>query len=296
MSLGLTLIAGLATVTSAPAATASLPPIMDTSLMEGAPNNNTGTMANLVSGSVANGRKTRALLRFDVAGSLPSGAVIEEATLRLTVLKSPPGEVSPASHFGLHRVLVDWIEGTKGGGNTGALASDGEPTWIMRSVTNDPWTTPGGGLDDTDFASAISSQVEMDLPGSYTIPSTPELVADVQSWICHPAANFGWALISDQEAAGGSARRMGSRETGATQAPVLTLTYSISAPEIKITDAQLVDGALSLRWTGNASEYQIQQRTTIDGPWTNLGDPVGCEKTARIPIQQPASFLRVISR
>jgi hypothetical protein len=288
------LLASLAFVSEG--ATLQLTPSRDTSLMEIAPDNNTGGMLNLVSGSVANGKKTRALIRFDVSGALPDGAVIESATLKLTVLKAPPGAVSPASRFGLHRVLVDWIEGSKAVSNTGDRGTDGEPTWSMRSVGSEPWSEPGGALDDVEFASAVSSDIEMDLPGNYTIPSTAALVADVQSWICRPDSNFGWVLVSNREEAAATARRLGSKESTPSQVPTLTLAYSISTPEIRITQLELNEGSLVLGWTGNASEYQVQQRLSIDGPWTDLGAPVGCERTTRVPTSEQVAFLRVVSR
>ena len=34
--------------------------------------------------------------------------------------------------------------------------------------------------------------------GSYTWESTSQLVADVQSWLDNPTANFGWLLLGDE--------------------------------------------------------------------------------------------------
>lgn len=36
-------------------------------------------------------------------------------------------------------------------------------------------------------------------PASYTVASTPGLVADVQVWLQTPAQNPGWTLIGDEQ-------------------------------------------------------------------------------------------------
>src|SRR5262245_12913138 len=88
------------------AATFVLTPVADTSLYEGAADNNMGGQESIAAGGNATGASFRALIKFDVADGLPPGAVIESASLRLTVIKAP-GAASPSS-FMVHRVLKNW--------------------------------------------------------------------------------------------------------------------------------------------------------------------------------------------
>jgi hypothetical protein len=87
------------------------------------------------------------------------------------------------------------------------------------------WGAAGG-----DFVAAISGSAGVEGNGPYTMASTPMMVADVQSWIDNPSANFGWVMISDQEAdQNASIRRVATRED-MTLAPALQLDY-IVVPE-----------------------------------------------------------------
>ena len=191
---------------------------------------------------------------------------------------------------------MDWIEGAKGGSNTGDAATDGEPNWNSRSLNVTPWTQPGGTLDGTDFASAVSGSIAVNAPGDYLINTSTALVADVQSWVCQPGSNYGWVLVSNLEDRSGTARRSGSRESAAAQIPMLTIGYSQPSPEIRISEVRLNEGQLELRWSGSAASYQIQQRTSLSADWVDVGGPVGCERNARLPAQEIAAFLRVVSR
>ena len=75
------------------------------------------------------------------------------------------------------------------------------------------------------FEGSASATVEVAAVGSYSVSSTPGLVADVQGWLDNPASNFGWALVIDS-AASGSAKRFNSRENGtASSRPTLTISY-----------------------------------------------------------------------
>ena len=100
----------LAVIVPAWADTVSIEAERDTTLIE----HPTGALANGSGPSFFIGRTSqpqnsirRALIRFDVAGALPEGAVIESATLRLHVSRATFG----ARELTLHRVSEDWGEG-----------------------------------------------------------------------------------------------------------------------------------------------------------------------------------------
>jgi len=166
--------------------------------------------------SQAEGSIRRALLRFDVAGSLPEGAVIEKAAL---ILFAAPGNTAPRL-LSLHRVLSDWSEGpsfASGGG--GAPSLEGDATWIHTSFDTDQWRRPGA-----DFIEPPSASLEVAGTGAFTW-ETPRLRADVQLWAAAPRRNFGWALLGD-ETMPQSSKSFASREHGSADLrPVLEITF-----------------------------------------------------------------------
>jgi hypothetical protein len=109
----------------------------------------------------------------------------------------------------LHRTLADWGEGgsvAPGQQGAGGPAAPGDATWLHTFHDTQFWANPGG-----DFAAMVSSAQTVADDGFYTWPSTPELVADVQSWVDGPAGNFGWTLVGD-ESSGGTAKRFDTRD------------------------------------------------------------------------------------
>jgi hypothetical protein len=205
----------------------TLHPSADTTLFETNPDNNLGATTNFVSGTTAGFLlepfRSRALIRFDVAGAIPAGAVVTSATLTLTVVKIPQAPINSA--FDLHRMLVRWGEGNKGD-KTGSQATIGEATWNSRLFLVPQWGTPGGKAG-TDFATDTSGSTFVSGLGPYTFATTSNLVADVQFWLDNTNSNFGWILISEDEATASTARRFASREAGAI-GPALTVEYTAS--------------------------------------------------------------------
>ena len=130
--------------------------------------------------------------------------------------------VAGAAEVGLHRVLADWQEGqADAGGNegSGADADEGDPTWTQRVFKSLDWDTPGG-----DFSPDHSSAVTVAGIGSYTWESTSQLVADVQSWLDDPAANFGWLVLGD-ESKSKTTKRFNSKDNADNQ-PMLVVEYT----------------------------------------------------------------------
>lgn len=192
---------------SAPAhgESATLRPLKDSTLIE----NSAGSFANGSGPAIFAGRvnsssdsRRRALLAFDVAGSIPPGSVVTSVslTLHLSATNAGPVDVS------LHRVLADWGEGasySSGGG--GATSLTGDSTWVHRFYDTDYWTSAGGDFDWNPHAVAL-----VDQPAGYVWGSAA-MVGDVQSWLDLPEGNFGWALVGD-ETRTQTVKRFDSRE------------------------------------------------------------------------------------
>jgi hypothetical protein len=191
----------------------------------------------------------------------------------------------------LHRALKEWGEGDKGG-TLGSEATDGEATWLAAMHPNVEWSGAGAsGADDTD--AKISSSVSMNALGAYTFPSTPNLVADVQSWLTNPASNFGWLMKSAAENVQQSARRFANRESG-TGAASLTVTYEVPAAELKIQQFELRADGMFLSWTGGTTPYQVERSEKIEGPWTAVTAALN-DTQATAPADVTAAFYRVVS-
>src|SRR5204863_5425272 len=70
--------------------TVTVNPVADTTLFEAAPNNNLGSEPTLISGTTASQHTNRALIKFDIAGSIPANATIQSVSLALTVTRAAP--------------------------------------------------------------------------------------------------------------------------------------------------------------------------------------------------------------
>ena len=110
--------------------------LADTYVYEQQPSASFGTDASVRAGKDGNGpgREYRALLRFDVA-SLPAGATVTAATLRLSATGGEGGNVS----LELYRAGVTWDEGTA----TWTGTSGGTPTGSALDTASVSTTTPG---------------------------------------------------------------------------------------------------------------------------------------------------------
>lgn len=174
----------------------------------------------LFAGQTNVGLGRRALLAFDIAAEVPSSAVIEAVELQLEMNRTATGNVGVT----LHRVTSDWGEGTsdaEGQEGMGAASTPNDATWIHTFFDGATWTNVGG-----DFDAAASASQTVGIFGFYTWGSTPQMVADVQSWLDDPSSNFGWMLRGD-ESASRTAKRFSSRENSAPSTrPILRVTYS----------------------------------------------------------------------
>ena len=109
--------------------TITLHPVADAEIQAADPDHNFGSQLDMVSGALgprAGQVVRRGLLRFDLAGRIPSGAIINSTTLQVRVVKVPSGPAS--SIFDLWRILQPW--------------SEGGVTWNSR-LPNTLWEEPG---------------------------------------------------------------------------------------------------------------------------------------------------------
>lgn len=249
-------------VVSSPAVTTTFTSTADTSISARDPNNNSGGHDRAFSGKDAQNNNRRALYRFDV-NTIPLGSTINSAILTLTVYQQPSGGIS--SSFELHTMTTNWFEGTKTG-NNGAPAASGESTWNNRIHSTTPWSTSAGANGDFTVTSSASTFVT-DL-GSFSW-SSPQLAADVQTWVDTPGLNFGWIIISDNEVSLKTAKGFATRENAApANWPVLEIDYSppVVPPSGDIVIQSLVidNSNLTLVWSGPTSQvYEVQYRPSL---------------------------------
>ncbi|QOJ00185.1 MAG: DNRLRE domain-containing protein [Phycisphaeraceae bacterium] len=168
----------------------------------------------------------RAVMRFNVAGALPAGAVVVSAELNLVVSRSQPVEAV----FAIHRVTTAWSEGVsdppepEGQGTT---SRTGDCTWVHKSYPGSRWTNPGGDFD----AEALAWMTSY-IPGNVSFVSTPGFVGLVQGWVDEPGSNFGLLIKGVDESLEGSAKRIGSRENpNVSWRPVLVVRYTVCAAD-----------------------------------------------------------------
>jgi hypothetical protein len=184
-----------------------------------------GSISNGVGDSFFIGRNAvggirRALLSFDVKGSVPAGSTITSARLTLEMTRTTAGENAAS----IYRVLTDWGEGgsdAAGNEGGGALASAGDATWIHSFFAGSFWASFGG-----DFSDFKSDTILVDGLGTYTFGSTDDMVDDVQDWLDDTVPNNGWIILGD-ESSSGTAKRFASRNSSdGDSRPTLTIEYA----------------------------------------------------------------------
>jgi hypothetical protein len=187
------------------ASTMVLAPSGDTYLRRSQVNDNFGVDTFLATDSeTGGGRPMRTLLRFDLA-AIPTGAVVESATLELYLFESGGSQTELVEAFPVTR---DWVEGT-GGTNAGA-------SWdLYDGVTS--WGTPGG-----DHLPDAVATFTAGAPGWKSM----ELSAVAQDWVDGTLPNYGLVLASP-ESGGNDEKHYYSREhVDPALRPKLTLVYT----------------------------------------------------------------------
>jgi hypothetical protein len=288
------------------AGTVVLPPARDNTLYEesGALSNGAGQY--LFTGRNGSGWRRRALLAFDIAGSVPPGSLITSTRLTLTMNMTPGGlEV-----VSLRRLFADWGEGTSaasGSEGGGALAAPGDATWTHAFFPGVLWSAPGG-----DFAASMSASTPVDAAGVYSW-SSAGMLADVQAWRDDPANNFGWILNGGEDGPSATAKRYGSwNNLDPSLRPRLCVAFCPGSCAGAVPDGGKVPGTplqieiaeggdLLLSWgtscAGSDSDYEIYEG--VLGDFTShapLACSTGGATTATITSSEGSRYYIVVPR
>lgn len=276
----------------------TLTAVADTSLWQRETNHNLGGTPFLPAGNVGsdgNFSKTRMLVKFDLVGALPEGAIVQSASVYLRVVRAPdPAKLSRNSTFMGRRVLKNWGEGNKIYTDpqtpmTSTLqATAGEATWDHR-FAGDPsgtWAMPGGDFTDNDFAEAedfdfFSSQTaDRDVES----PLNAEGLTTIKDWLTDSSSNFGW-VIKSELTSGGTARQFASREYSIPEhRPQLSIVYATASPEILSIGKQ--EDSVTIDYTAEKSVvYRPQYKDSLTTPeWEDFPDqiPLGADGVQQI--------------
>lgn len=225
------------------AGSVSLHPVADTTITQKSsltPN----TLTIGTTGPSGGSKSSRALLKFDIAGNVPSNAVITSAALTVTVVNVPMTPLN--SLFDLHTVLFTWNES--------------DTTWTNRLAAT-PWSTPGGAVG-TDFKSNISqTNFFGSTTGLYTFVSNSNLVADVQNWLQNTNVNFGWVVISEMQGVNFTERTLASRED-AVNTPTLLVQFDLPATPPLIILSPLTNNLFQFSFNGESNRNYAVQYTS----------------------------------
>jgi formylglycine-generating enzyme required for sulfatase activity len=278
--------------------TLTLPPSADTTLFETFPTNNLGA-ADLTSGSTAGVLRSRALIKFDLAGRLPIGADLQSVTLTLIATRQPSG--GTPSNYRLFRLLRPWAEGNKPGTH-GAPADPGETTWNDRFAyePGGSWSVPGAAAP-VDFSPTVSASTFVSGQGPVPLADSG-MATDVQFWLQNPTNNFGWILISDAEDIPQTVTHFASREDP-TNAPLLRLEFKppVGAQVPKIAGFNVASNAFNFTFLAEPTQtYTVQFLPSLSGTnWQPLVYfPAPSAVTNHVvsdPISSPARFYRLQS-
>ena len=203
--------------------TITLTPSKDNTLFETTDGSiSDGIGPHLFSGTTASFSRRRALVAFDLASQIPAGSTVTSVSFTMQVSKT----IAADQTVELHAVSQDWGEGASNAGagrdGGGAIAKNGDATWLHTFFPDKRWTRAGG-----DFASAVDAAVSVFGAGdNVTWPSSAAMIARVQAWVDQAATNFGWIVIGE-EASPGTTKEFASREqVPATVRPALTIDYT----------------------------------------------------------------------
>jgi spore coat protein A len=210
--------------------TVTLQPVRDNTLYEPVPQENNELRSNgagqsMFAGRTKEAKLRRAVLAFDVSANIPAGATIDSVQLTLRVTKSK----GTSSGVKLHRLTMDWGEGTSNTGNSqqgrGDPPTTGDCTWEHSFFDTQFWTSPGA---ENDYSTVVSASTTVTGEGFYSWGSTSNMVSDVQYWLDNPSENFGWIMIGD-ETVNETAKQFATKENtkdGGQNKPELVINFT----------------------------------------------------------------------
>jgi len=168
----------------------------------------------------------RASIAFDVAGSVPTNATINSATLILRLSKAAPA--SGNQTVTAHRALADWGEGAShatGQEGAGAPATSNDATWSHRLWNTTIWSSPGG---DMNVIASASTSVD-ETVGTFFSWASAEMTADAQDMLDNSNSNHGWILLCNEAGTTNAKRFDSSESTTPANQPVLRIDYTVPA-------------------------------------------------------------------
>jgi hypothetical protein len=233
IQIGLQLVEKLETRALLSSVTVNLSASQDGTLYE----NSSGAKANgagsfLIVGPNATANR-RSLIQFDIAGTVPEGAVITD--VRLTMHSS--GGIDNSRNVFLHPATTAWGTGGSdpaGGEYSGVNSGPGDVTWVHSTFSDELWSSPGG-----DFGSQSASTKVVG--NGYYEWNSDGMIADVQQWLDEPESNNGWLLRSNESTK--SVKRFASSENArADRRPVLEVSYEVPNFSGRIEGRKWFDG------------------------------------------------------
>lgn len=227
------LVSAAAFSASVSATTLTLNPFADAGIRSQITSNN-GTTGEMLSGVVASGDVTRAVLAFDLS-AIPVGATIDSVSLSLVTTTLDAGSVSQTLTFNLHQLTQTFT-------NTGV-------TWTSRDGTNN-WNTAGGTFGGTVLSSISANPATTTGGSTVTFDTTSNLTSAVGSSI---GGSFYLVIKLATEGTSRDLLRFNTVDaTGTANDPLLTINYTASAvPEPSAYAALAGLGALALAaWRG----------------------------------------------
>ncbi len=228
------------------AATITIPSILDNSIFSDNQSNANGVGSTIYTGRGGGSGVRHGLIQFDVAGSVPAGATIDQ--VRLTLHLADGANNGPEFvDVNLHRLTASWGEGLSNAGEgngtgNGIAAQTNDSTWTQRFLNSGPatpWSTAGGDFISTSSADGHSVSNPANTIGQLNLPDTDYyfwetigtggMVDDVQSWLDDSTSNFGWLLRGDESQVR-TARRFHSREASDSSfRPALFIEYTLAS-------------------------------------------------------------------
>jgi chitodextrinase len=163
------------------------------------PNNNQGNATDLLLDGDGNGLAS--LIRWEIASSLPTGAVIDSASITIQVFNTS-GE-----SYEIYALKREW--------------TDVQTTWNQANNSNN-WQSAGAdGTNDRD--TQVLGSVDANSSGSLTITFNAAGLAAIQQWIDNPSSNYGIIIANSDH---GDGVGFYSSEFGTlTSRPMLSLDY-----------------------------------------------------------------------